>query len=53
MNINDDKPLEPRDKPGTRPSLDVLGLWVQVVLIQLGIEKRAAEKDEKKGETKS
>lgn len=41
-------PPEPRDPAGTRPPLDLLGMWVQVILIQMGIEKREQEKEQNK-----
>ena len=37
-------PPAPADAPGTRPKLDLLRMWVQVVLVQIGIERRELEK---------
>jgi hypothetical protein len=39
-------PPEPPDPAGTRPPLDLLGMWCQVVLIQLGIERRVKAKEQ-------
>ncbi len=43
----DPPPTHPPDPPNTRPPLDLPHLWLQVILIQMGIERRAALKNEK------
>ena len=43
-------PPQPPDPQGIRPPLNLPHLWLQVVLIQLGIEERAALKAEKEKE---
>ena len=38
-------PPEPMDPKGTRPPLNLVQVWLQVILIQMDVEKRAREKE--------